>query len=40
MGDDTWIQAYQSESFVRKDGTYEGTLTLRRKGKPTLRSIA
>lgn len=40
FGDDTWIQTYQSESFVRKDGTYEGTLTLRRTGKPTLRKIA
>lgn len=40
VGDDTWVQKYQSESFVRKDGTYEGTLTLRRTGKPTLRRIA
>ena len=39
VGDETWIQAYQSESFVRKDGTYEGTLALRRVGKPTLRRI-
>ncbi len=37
VGDETWIQSYQSESFVRKDGTYEGMLTLRRTGKPTLR---
>jgi hypothetical protein len=39
-GDETWIQTYQSESFVRKDGTYESTLTLRRTGKPILRRIS
>jgi hypothetical protein len=39
VGDDRWIQSYQSESFVRKDGTYEGTITLRRTGKPTLGRI-
>jgi DNA-directed RNA polymerase subunit H (RpoH/RPB5) len=39
-GDDTWVQTYHSESFVQKDGTYEGILTLGRKGKPTIRTIA
>lgn len=39
VGDETWIQAYQSELFIQKDGAYEGELTLRRKGKPTLRKI-
>jgi hypothetical protein len=37
--DDTWIQAYRSESFVQKDGIFEGILTLRRNGKPILRRI-
>jgi hypothetical protein len=37
--DDIWIQSYKSESLVRKDGTYEGVLTLRRNGKPTLRRV-
>lgn len=36
IGEDVWSQNYQSESMVRKDGTYEATLTLRKTGKPTL----
>lgn len=32
-----WTQAYQSESLIRKERTYEAVLTLRRTGKPELR---
>lgn len=37
--EDVWVQTYQSESLVRKDGTYEAVLTLRRQGSPTKRRI-
>lgn len=39
-GEDTWVQSYQSESFVRNDGTYEGVLTFRRNSEPTLRKFS
>jgi hypothetical protein len=36
--DEPWIQGYQSESLIRKEGTYEAFITFRRKGKPEIRS--
>jgi hypothetical protein len=38
--EETWIQRYQSESISRKEGTYEAFITLRRKGKPEIRSTS
>lgn len=36
--DEEWVQGYVSESLVRKEGSYEAFITLRRKGKPEIRS--
>lgn len=36
IGEDIWAQSYQSESLIRKEGTYEATLTLRKIGQPNL----
>lgn len=37
IGDQAWVQTYQSESLIRKEGTYEAILTFKRNGKPTIK---
>jgi len=36
IGEDIWTQSYQSESFIRKDGTYEAIIIFRKTGHPKL----